>query len=654
MAESDVTVRIKTVDDGSGKMRQFADNVKGLNKGIEGAQKTWRNYTFAVGAATGVMVAGGVAVKKLYDTMRAGAVLETTTLRFNKLSESIGTTADAMMGQLRVATQGMISDAELMSSASQMISLRLADNAEQVVRLTTVAGVLNWDMQQVILTFANMSTMRLDALGLSVEEVTSKAKELEKTGMSAQQAFKEAVILAGEARLDVGGVSEQEKAFKKLETAIANTRNELSSLTVQLADQTGAIDFLSNLAANIELNRQLEAAYKSGAISAAQYEVALIKAAEAPGRAAEALIYLSGILEDNNLTLLHNENAWSSWAIGVQVRADEAATAVIAASTEIFRSLVGVSEGLDWMGGARPGVPSNMQLQAEHHDRQAQWMESATARYRQEDSRIDVAQMRGDYERAARAVGGFGSAVSQATEEELELAEAHNRFMSAFNSELTSKVEDGLIGADGLVNIERMNEAMMEQAKAAGLSATQLALLGVATGQYTEEQAAAALKAAVLQERIAQLAKGIVTGQMSMQDALGNLDAFRQNLDAAQPGEGGLQNTVAQIVSNIPEDDRTILFLSDTGMVDDEIMRLERTVVEIPAKIVMVGGAPVTYTGPGAPNTPPTTSNSALGINKGATKIDVNMTFNGATDKAAVKNGMDAWTRELRREGVLI
>src|SRR5690606_2445834 len=165
--------------------------------------------------------------------------LQTTAQRFDKLAHSIGSTSDAMLGDLRTATKGMISDMELMASASQIISLRLADNEGQVTRLATVVGTLGWDMQQVILTFANMSTMRLDALGLSVEEVKTKAAELEAAGMSAQEAFKEAVILAGEARLDAGGVSESEKAFKQFEAAIADSRAELSLAALKIGEFIG-------------------------------------------------------------------------------------------------------------------------------------------------------------------------------------------------------------------------------------------------------------------------------------------------------------------------------------------------------------------------------------------------------------------------------
>ena len=139
----------------------------------------------------------------------------------------------------------MISDAELMASASGIVSLKLADNEEQVVRLATVVGTLGWDMQQVILTFANLSTMRLDALGLSVDEVKQKQKELMDQGMSTAAAFKEAVIQAGEARLDVGGVSESEQAFKQAEAAVVNFKNAVLESTIATLAQVGAFESLS-------------------------------------------------------------------------------------------------------------------------------------------------------------------------------------------------------------------------------------------------------------------------------------------------------------------------------------------------------------------------------------------------------------------------
>ena len=106
-----------------------------------------------------------------------------------------------MLGKLREATGGMMSDAALMESAAGIMSLGLAKTEDGVVRLATVVGELGWDMQQVILTMANNSKMRLDALGLSVEDVTERAKKLQDAGMSMDQAFDMAVIEAGEAKI---------------------------------------------------------------------------------------------------------------------------------------------------------------------------------------------------------------------------------------------------------------------------------------------------------------------------------------------------------------------------------------------------------------------------------------------------------------------
>jgi hypothetical protein len=81
-------------------------------------------------------------------------------------------------------------------------SLKLAYTEEdQTVRLASVAGQLGWNMQALIMEMNNMTGLRLDALGLQMDAVKAKAKELEAAGMSAKDAWAEAIIQAGEARL---------------------------------------------------------------------------------------------------------------------------------------------------------------------------------------------------------------------------------------------------------------------------------------------------------------------------------------------------------------------------------------------------------------------------------------------------------------------
>ena len=91
--------------------------------------------------------------------------------------------------------------------------------------------------------------------------------------------------------------------------------------------------------------------------------------------------------------------------------------------------------------------------------------------------------------------------------------------------------------------MENANKALYEQAQAAGATAAQLAMLGIATGQFTEEQAQAALKAAILQERIKQIAAGVASGELSYSDAAGGLASFGEALNAGAIGDaaGGIE-----------------------------------------------------------------------------------------------------------------
>jgi hypothetical protein len=154
---------------------------------------------------------------------------------------------------------------------------------------------------------------------------------------------------------------------------------------------------------------------------------------------------------------------------------------------------------------------------------------------------------------ATEAVRGYSGALGQLTDAEQEALEMNQRFTSAFKSELVdaarfmretaegatefdsegyiAALNEGLINAQGLVNVEAMNKALYEQTQAAGASAATLAMLGVATGQFSEEQAEAALKAAILQEQINRIAEAVTAGDLTLGEALGALSQVQQGLD---------------------------------------------------------------------------------------------------------------------------
>jgi len=196
-------------------------------------------------------------IKKVYDTAREGAELEYARQRFDNLSESIGTTSGLLLGDMRVATKGTISDFELMGSASDLMALGLAKSHDEVIRLTTVSGALGMNMNQLVLALTNQTTARFDQLGISVDGFDAKVKKLEATGLSAGDAFKEAFITQAEealflqgsmADMTIGDFMRMESSFKNFSDAymegvskdLAPATKEMSSLFSVFADRFNA------------------------------------------------------------------------------------------------------------------------------------------------------------------------------------------------------------------------------------------------------------------------------------------------------------------------------------------------------------------------------------------------------------------------------
>lgn len=200
-------------------------------RGLDGFLKTsksvgqaWSDLSTPINQSLEIFQKVGQAAQQAYAYVSEGTQLATTAHQFDALAVSIGSTADALLGELKTATRGTISDANLMASATSIMSLGLADTSEETVRLASLVGKLGWDMNQVTLTMANQSTMRLDSLGLSVSDVTGRVDALKAAGYSADQAFKFAILEAGEEKVKLLGDSADTTAgkLKILETNAAN------------------------------------------------------------------------------------------------------------------------------------------------------------------------------------------------------------------------------------------------------------------------------------------------------------------------------------------------------------------------------------------------------------------------------------------------
>jgi hypothetical protein len=83
--------------------------------GVGAAKLAFDTVSKAVGKAQDV-------VEGAWRTIEQGAALDMMRTRFDRLSESIDTTGDALLTRLRAGTNGMMTDAQLVASASDIMS----------------------------------------------------------------------------------------------------------------------------------------------------------------------------------------------------------------------------------------------------------------------------------------------------------------------------------------------------------------------------------------------------------------------------------------------------------------------------------------------------------------------------------------------------
>jgi len=163
-------------------------------------------------------------LKQGYDFAKQGAQIEFTAIKFDRLAATIGTTGDALQGKLKTATQGTLSDMESMALATDLLSLGLTRNEKDTVRLASVISGLGMDMNQLVLTLSNKTTMRFDQLGVAVSGFDERLKGLKKSGMDADAAFTEAFLQQAEAQLiKVGNAADTTAGeFMKFEAELKN------------------------------------------------------------------------------------------------------------------------------------------------------------------------------------------------------------------------------------------------------------------------------------------------------------------------------------------------------------------------------------------------------------------------------------------------
>jgi len=136
---------------------------------------------------------------------------------------------------LAAATKGMLSDAEQIQMGTDLMSLGLAKTSDQVVRLSKASAGLGMDMNQLVLTLANQTTMRFDQLGVSIDGFDARLAKLKASGMDANSAFTEAFLQQAEEQMKKLGDASETTAgkMKRAESAINNLLNGMKQIAAE-------------------------------------------------------------------------------------------------------------------------------------------------------------------------------------------------------------------------------------------------------------------------------------------------------------------------------------------------------------------------------------------------------------------------------------
>lgn len=199
--------------------------------------------------------AGMQGVRAIASLAETGAQARRAEAAFTAFSGGVKE-ATANLRAMREASGGALSEMQAQQQASRLLSMGLAQNANDLERITRIAVNLgtamgrdvNTSLEEFALLLANQSILRLDTFGISGAQVRERIEELQSSmaGLDRQTAFVMATMEIGEQRL-----AELEAAGYDAVSGMDALKAALNDVAVEAATTFGpAIDAAAEKAAN--------------------------------------------------------------------------------------------------------------------------------------------------------------------------------------------------------------------------------------------------------------------------------------------------------------------------------------------------------------------------------------------------------------------
>jgi hypothetical protein len=310
----------------------------------------WTELKSKLDLAKNAFQAVAGAAQVAIDQIKRGGEVQQVASTFDSLTKSIGTTADVMLGALQVATQGMVSNFDLMTSANRFMAMGLAATTEEAADLAEVAVTLgaamnvgpNQAMEDFALLLANQSIPRLDTFGLSSGKVRERINELTSgiNGLDRETAFLQATMEAAEeTMIAVGGAAKgTAKDISTLEADVQNLKDEFALTTAEVGGP-----LISSMANARKSVRELDAAQKAAGVTNKELRAIRALVREESDKSLSTLEtqarlteFLNEMVEDQNLLL--NENA------DTYERSDQILKGLVGTNQDLADSTEDVSE----------------------------------------------------------------------------------------------------------------------------------------------------------------------------------------------------------------------------------------------------------------------------------------------------------------------
>jgi len=235
------------------------DQASGVLNKIGSVARTALGVAFGQIAVKGLRAASQAVTGFVQDAM----AIEGTQKTFENLVATIGSSADEVLNVTREASRGMLSDADLMAASNKLISMGIADTAEEAAQQIEAATQLGlaqgWDAMTAIdnwaLMMANQSKLRLDTYGISSAEVDEIMQGLMETtseaGMTQEELDAEiqkttAHIADLEQQLYLARLQQSEFTDNTKLSTRERKRMQIEDLEAQYAAETARLEELNN------------------------------------------------------------------------------------------------------------------------------------------------------------------------------------------------------------------------------------------------------------------------------------------------------------------------------------------------------------------------------------------------------------------------